>query len=117
MGKLLRLLLVMLLAVIAAYPCIALADSASDFVVTDEPEDDDRLLYQARLIASQMTTEEKICQLIIVTPEALSGETYTLSAENGLLPARMRLVNANIVSKIGNPKIRTGIIKETEDGC
>lgn len=115
MGKLLRLLLVMLLAVITACPCVALADGASDFVVTDDPEDDDRLLYQARLIAGQMTAEEKICQLMIVAPEALSGETYTLTAENGLLDGLRTYPVGGVVLFGQNVSTREQVQKLTDD--
>ncbi len=62
------------------------AAGAEEFSVSDEEEE---MLHAgnegaAMYLMRDMTTEEKICQLFFVSPEQLSGETFTLSWSDAL---------------------------------
>lgn len=97
----LRRFLLMLLALMLL-ACAALGEGwvvedEDDGIVPDRPA-------QARLLLQRMTLEEKIWQLLMVTPEALTGEKITQKlGESGVFSARpvggVVIFGQNIVSE------------------
>ena len=71
------------LSVLVLFACMALPSVAEEYAVAPE----DSLIHEALtaldyegaadLLASQLPLKEKVCQLMIVTPETLSGEALT----------------------------------------
>lgn len=80
MKQFLALLMVFCLATGFVFSSVTAEDN--EWIVVEEEETVPDARYQARVLMRKMTLEDKICQLLVVTPEALTGEKYTSGFQN-----------------------------------
>lgn len=108
-------------AIILAFICLFLcafsvAEDDDSWVVMEEDYLPD-LKYQAQVLMRKMTLEEKICQMMFVCPEDLTGETYTVAwPANGVLRSYpvggILLFGQNVVSETQLKKLTDDILSD-----
>ena len=65
-----------LVALMLILPLTAFAINAEDFVVSDVVDDTDKYYFYARLLMQDMSLEEKIAQMFIISPQQLAQDAF-----------------------------------------
>lgn len=115
-----RLIAVVFAIISLVFPNCTLAQDTDDSWEVVEGDYTPNIHYQAEVLMRHMSLRDKICQMMFLCPEDLTGEIYTTQWPEegalGSLPAGgILLFGQNIVSEDQLDKLTAGIMQDAEN--